>query len=151
MAEPSNGDKPDLSTDTSKLELPQLKLPGLGRKRRKPAATEDTTLEAQPDAMELVQAKYRLLVNTRGDKPAIAFAESKAQGDESGRFRRFLVQVYRDSVALMRTHGWTGAADEIQNAKAVGTLRKDNRTCALEFTSVGGQVRVTIKVTQTKN
>ena len=62
-----------------------------------------------------------------------------------------LVQVYRDYVAHMRTHGWTGAADDIQNAKAVGTLRKDNRTCALEFTSVGGQIRVTIKVTQTKN
>jgi len=62
-----------------------------------------------------------------------------------------LVQVYRDYVALMRTHGWTGAADDIQNSKAVGTLRKDNRTCALEFTSVGGQIRVTIKVTQTKN
>jgi len=62
-----------------------------------------------------------------------------------------LVQVYRDYVAHMRTHGWTGAADDIQNAKAMGTLRKDNRTCALEFTSVGGQIRVTIKVTQTKN
>ncbi len=62
-----------------------------------------------------------------------------------------LVQVYRDYVAHMRTHGWTGAADDIQNAKAVGTLRKDNRTCALEFTSAGGQIRVTIKVTQTKN
>lgn len=62
-----------------------------------------------------------------------------------------LVQVYRDYVAHMRVHGWTGAADDIQNAKAVGTLRKDNRTCALEFTSVGGQIRVTIKVTQTKN
>lgn len=62
-----------------------------------------------------------------------------------------LVQAYRDYVATMRTHGWTGAADDIQNAKAVGTLRKDNRTCSLEFTSVGGQIRVTIKVTQTKN
>jgi hypothetical protein len=62
-----------------------------------------------------------------------------------------LVQIYRSYVADMRTHGWTGAADDIQNSKAVGTLRKDNRTCSLEFTSVGGQIRVTIKVTQTKN
>jgi hypothetical protein len=32
----------------------------------------------------------------------------------------------------------------------VGTLRKDNRTCTLEFTSAGGQVRAVIKVSQTK-
>ncbi len=62
-----------------------------------------------------------------------------------------LVSVYRAYVADMRTHGWTGAADDIQGQKAVGTLRKDNRTCSLEFTSAGGQVRITIKVTQTKN
>ena len=62
-----------------------------------------------------------------------------------------LVQVYREYVADMRIHGWTGAADDIQGQKAVGTLRKDNRTCSLEFTSAGGQIRVTIKVTQTKN
>jgi len=62
-----------------------------------------------------------------------------------------LVQVYREYVADMRLHGWTGAADDIQNAKALGTLRKDNRTCALEFTSAGGQIRITIKVSQTKN
>jgi hypothetical protein len=61
-----------------------------------------------------------------------------------------LVQSYRDYVAAMRTHGWTGAADEIQGQKAVGTLRKDNRTCALEFTSANGQVKATVKVSQTK-
>lgn len=61
-----------------------------------------------------------------------------------------LVQVYRDYVAAMRSHGWTGAADDIQGQKAVGTLRKDNRTCALEFTSAAGQVKVSIKVTPTK-
>jgi len=62
-----------------------------------------------------------------------------------------LVPIYREYVADMRAHGWTGAADDIQNAKAIGTLRKDNRTCSLEFTSAGGTIRVTIKVTQTKN
>jgi hypothetical protein len=51
----------------------------------------------------------------------------------------------------MSSLGWTGANDDISGQKATGTLRKDNRTCALEFTSVGGQIRVTIKVTQTKN
>lgn len=61
-----------------------------------------------------------------------------------------LVQVYRDYMAAMRSHGWISAADDIQGQKATGTLRKDNRTCALEFTSNGGQVRVLIKVEQTK-
>ena len=61
-----------------------------------------------------------------------------------------LVQVYRDYVAAMRGHGWSGANDEIAGQKATGTLRKDNRTCALEFTSAGGQVKVSIKVSQTK-
>ena len=61
-----------------------------------------------------------------------------------------LVQSYREYVAAMRKHGWTGAADEIQGQKAIGTLRKDNRTCALEFTSAGGQVKATVKVSQTK-
>ena len=61
-----------------------------------------------------------------------------------------LVQVYRDYVAAMRSHGWTGAADDIAGQKAVGTLRKDNRTCGLEFSGAGGQVKISIKITQTK-
>ncbi len=61
-----------------------------------------------------------------------------------------LVQVYREYVADMRVHGWTGAADDIAGQKATGTLRKDNRTCALEFTSASGTIRISIKVTQTK-
>lgn len=61
-----------------------------------------------------------------------------------------LVQVYREYVAAMRSHGWTGAADEIAGQKATGTLRKDNRTCALEFTSSAGQVKINVKVSQTK-
>ena len=61
-----------------------------------------------------------------------------------------LVQVYRDYVAAMRSHGWVGANDEIAGQKATGTLRKDNRTCALEFTSAAGQVKISIKLSQTK-
>jgi hypothetical protein len=61
-----------------------------------------------------------------------------------------LVQVYREYVASMRSHGWSGANDEIAGQKATGTLRKDNRTCALEFTSAGGQVKISIKLSQTK-
>jgi hypothetical protein len=62
-----------------------------------------------------------------------------------------LVPVYRGYVADMRALGWTGAADDIAGQKATGTLRKDNRTCALEFTSASGTIKVSIKVSQTKN
>jgi len=61
-----------------------------------------------------------------------------------------LVQVYRDYVASMRSHGWTGASDEIAGSKATGMMRKDNRTCSLEFTSASGQVKITIKLSPTK-
>ena len=61
-----------------------------------------------------------------------------------------LVQIYREYVASMRSLGWSGAADDITAQKAIGTLRKDNRTCALEFTSSAGAIRATVKVTQTK-
>ncbi len=61
-----------------------------------------------------------------------------------------LVVVYREYVAAMRSHGWTGAADDIAGQKATGTLRKDNRTCVLEFTSAAVQVKATLKLSQTK-
>lgn len=62
-----------------------------------------------------------------------------------------LTQTFRDYVAAMRGNGWTSATDDIAAGKAVGTLRKDNRTCALEFVAAaGGQVRAVVKVSQTK-
>ena|SRR5215831_771928 len=61
-----------------------------------------------------------------------------------------LVHVYREYLAAMRLQGWTGAADDIQPQKAMGTLRKDNRTCSIEFTSAGGTIRANIKISQTK-
>ena len=51
---------------------------------------------SSPSALELVQAKYRLLPITRGDKAAVAFVESKAQGRRRGRLRRLLAEVYRE-------------------------------------------------------
>ena len=61
-----------------------------------------------------------------------------------------LTSVFREYVAAMRSAGWTSATDDIAGGKAVGTMRKDNRTCALEFVSAAGQIRATIKVSQTK-
>jgi predicted Zn-dependent protease len=62
-------------------------------------AAIDRGLEVQPDSLELVQAKYRLLRAGAGDKPAVAFVEAKAkeQGNRSNDlFRRLLVEVYRE-------------------------------------------------------
>ncbi|HMB02988.1 MAG TPA: tetratricopeptide repeat protein, partial [Isosphaeraceae bacterium] len=59
----------------------------------------DQGLEVQPDSLELVQAKYRLLLTAAGDKPAVAFVEAKAKepGNRSNDlFRRLLVEVYRE-------------------------------------------------------
>jgi hypothetical protein len=61
-----------------------------------------------------------------------------------------LTRVFREYVASMRKAGWTSATDDISGAKAVGTMRKDNRTCGLEFVSAAGQIRATVKVSQTK-
>ncbi|HYF00897.1 MAG TPA: hypothetical protein VEJ18_18390 [Planctomycetota bacterium] len=61
-----------------------------------------------------------------------------------------LTEAFREYVASMRGAGWTSASDDIGVGKAVGTLRKDNRTCALEFVSMQGQLRATIKITPTK-
>lgn len=61
-----------------------------------------------------------------------------------------LVQVYHEYIAAMKSRGWNAAAEDISANKAIGTLRKDNRTCALEFTSSAGAVRASVKVTPTK-
>ena len=61
-----------------------------------------------------------------------------------------LTRVFREYVSAMRKAGWTSATDDIAGGKAVGTMRKDNRTCALEFISAAGQIRATVKVSQTK-
>ena len=63
---------------------------------RRALAALDEGIKAQPEAMELVNAKYRVLHAARDEKAAVAFVESLAQDDKKGRFRRFLVDVYRE-------------------------------------------------------
>ncbi|SIO65453.1 Tetratricopeptide repeat-containing protein [Singulisphaera sp. GP187] len=57
-------------------------------------ATIETGLIAQPDSMELVHAKYRVLRSTQGDKAAIAYVEAKAEAGPKPVFRRMLVEIY---------------------------------------------------------
>jgi hypothetical protein len=61
-----------------------------------------------------------------------------------------LVQVYRSYLEAMKLQGWTVITDDIQGQKAVGSLRKDSRTCGVEVTDVNGQIRVVVKVGATK-
>ena len=61
-----------------------------------------------------------------------------------------LTEVYRAYVSEMRSLGWVSASDEINSGKAVGKLRKDNRTCELNFTASQGNIRISITVSQTK-
>ena len=58
--------------------------------------------------------------------------------------------VFRDYVADMKDVGWVIAHVDVQGDKAVGTLRKDNRTCNLEFVKSADKIRATIRVGATK-
>ncbi|WP_406696848.1 tetratricopeptide repeat protein [Singulisphaera sp. Ch08] len=55
-------------------------------------ATLEKGLISQPDSTELVNAKYRVLRSTKGDKEAIAYIESVAAAKPD--FRRMLVEIY---------------------------------------------------------
>jgi tetratricopeptide (TPR) repeat protein len=58
-------------------------------------------LVARPKALELVQAKYRLLLGGMGTKAAVAYVESEAKDDDSsGTMTRLLADVYRDQGEL---------------------------------------------------
>ena len=61
-----------------------------------------------------------------------------------------LTVVYRDYLALMREVGWVRSSGQIDGPKAVGTLRKDTRTCELSFTSSQGMIRISITVSPAK-
>lgn len=64
--------------------------------------------------------------------------EYEGQGDLQGIFRAYL--------ASMKSHGWESVGDKIDATKAVGTFRKDTRTCTIELTSTTGPIKVSIKV-----
>ncbi|MCA1686304.1 MAG: tetratricopeptide repeat protein, partial [Planctomycetia bacterium] len=56
----------------------------------------DQGLTAQPRALDLVQAKYRLLAITKGPQAATAYVESEAKDDTKGTTARLLAEVYRE-------------------------------------------------------
>jgi predicted Zn-dependent protease len=56
----------------------------------------DEGLAAQPNSLQLVQAKYLVLTKGGDAKQALAFVESKAKEEPKGPYRRMLIDVYRD-------------------------------------------------------
>ena len=57
----------------------------------------DSGLEREPDSLELVQAKCRVLSITQGVKAGAAFVEEKAKANPAGPYRQMLLATYRDA------------------------------------------------------
>jgi hypothetical protein len=57
-----------------------------------------------------------------------------------------LKEVFTDYVAAMKDVGWSIANVDVQGDRAVGMLRKDNRSCNLEFIKASERIRATIRV-----
>ena len=61
-----------------------------------------------------------------------------------------LKDTFNDYVVSMKAQGWTIASVDLGADRAVGTLRKDNRTCTLEFAKAESRIRAIIRVGTTK-
>lgn len=61
-----------------------------------------------------------------------------------------LIPIFRSYIEHMKGQGWVPLNTDVQNDKAVGTLRKDTRSCTLTFTQASGRVRAIIIVGQPK-
>ena len=61
-----------------------------------------------------------------------------------------LKEIFTDYVASMKAEGWTTAHVDVQSDRCVGTLRKDNRTCNLEFALSNTKIKAQIRVGTTK-
>ena len=56
----------------------------------------DAGLEREPDSIELVKAKCKVLTRTQGGKAGAAFVAARAKDDPNGTYRQLLLTVYRD-------------------------------------------------------
>lgn len=64
--------------------------------------------------------------------------EYEGQGD--------LLTTYRSYIESMIAEGWASVSDTVDATKAVGVMKKDNRTCTIEMLSTSGPIKVNIKV-----
>ncbi len=61
-----------------------------------------------------------------------------------------LVDVFRQYIRAMKENGWQSRSEEVTGDKAVATLGKEVRTCALQFTQTQGTIRAVIKINPAK-
>ena len=57
-----------------------------------------------------------------------------------------LKEVFTEYVSAMKDVGWSIAHVDIQGDRATGMLRKDNRSCNLDFSRTSEKIRATIRV-----
>lgn len=84
-------------------------------------AVLDRGLAVQPDSLELVQAKCKVLTITQGLKAAASFVAEKAKADPKGPYRQMLLATYRDNNDL-------GSAEQV--AAEIGKDEPDNAGAA---------------------
>jgi hypothetical protein len=106
------------------------------------AACSGTTEFPESDVPELkgFEVKRAKDVVTTGGQMQSGTLDYEGAGD--------LNTIYREYLAAMKSHGWVAERHEIEGPKATATLKKDNRTCSLQFNSgQQGRIMATIKVT----
>lgn len=62
----------------------------------------DQGLAVEPESLDLVKTKYRLLLISRGPKDAVAYVESAAADDPNGMRTRLLADVYREQAEFAK-------------------------------------------------
>ncbi len=92
----------------------------------------DQGLAEQPDAVELVQAKCRVLTITQGFKAGAAFISARAQSDPKGPWRQLLLTTYRD-------HNDFAAAEQVAS-DIVKADPADAGTAATQIQMIAAQV-----------
>ncbi|MBI2930007.1 MAG: hypothetical protein HYY16_00020 [Planctomycetes bacterium] len=101
------------------------------------------SVEVYPETDVVEPGGFRL-VTAGGFEPAgegrlqRGTIEYEGQGD--------LVQTFREWMAAMSDLGWNRATENVVQDKATATLRRDSRTCTVEFASVQGKLKALIKV-----
>jgi tetratricopeptide (TPR) repeat protein len=90
-------------------------------------------LEIDPGAMELVQAKCKILTVLQGAKAGAAFVEERAKADPKGPYRRMLMKVYAEQNDL--------ASAERVAADLVKETPSDIEAAATQVRMIAGQAR----------
>ncbi len=99
------------------------------------AAAYPKTDVPEPRGMGLLKAK---LEHTTDNRIKSGTLEYKGQGS--------MQEVWRGYLTDLEKHGWQITAQEYVGERATATLKKDNRTISIEFTSASGSIHANVKV-----